>query len=142
MRTKAGRSVFEDDWFDAEEFQKEITADSQKRRANPVEFLATFLRDIWTDNTDEEARLVWRSKAKLAPWYAEDALYCLNAVIAHPPANLAEIVQNRGNLYLYHQDGSAKPYTDIETLAWLKQTAAEFQAIYEAVQADKDTQGA
>ena len=133
--------MFEDDWFDVEEFQKGIEADSQRRRADPVEFLATFLRDIWTDNTEEEARLVWRSKAELAPWYAEDALYCLNDVIANPPANLTGIVQNQGNLYLYHQDGSAKPYTDIETLAWLKQTAAEFQAIYEAVQVGKDIQG-
>ena len=121
-----------DEWLDPELVQATIEEESRRRRENPVECFAAFLRDFWTDNTEEEARLVWESRARLAPEYAEDALYCLDAVVLDKPPDLEQIVREQGNLYLSHQDGSARPYTYEETLAWLRQVAKEFRAIYES----------
>lgn len=126
----------EDDesWSDPDQLQKTIEAQSQQRRADPLACLAEFLKTFWTDNTDEEVRLLWRHRIGTAPWYARDMLYCLNEVISNPPAELEKFVREQGGLYLYHSDGSATLYSDEETLAWLKQIAREFGAIFDAAQ--------
>jgi hypothetical protein len=127
-----------DDWFDSERISEDIEAQSKTLRADPVACLAEFLKDFWTDNTDEEARSVWRHRVRTTPWYASDVLYCLEAVIASPPPQLEKVVREQGGLYLYHPDGTATLYSDAETLEWLKKTATEFKAIYEEAQTPND----
>lgn len=120
----------DDDWFDIEEFEEEVAAQSQERRANPLQCLANFLLDFWADNTEDEVRLLWSNTVALAPNYASDCLYCLSVVIANPPEELEKFVRERGGLYLYHPDDSATLYSDAETLEWLKQIKIEFEKIY------------
>jgi hypothetical protein len=132
--SKDGSDEDIDDWFDAGKISEQIEAQSKELRADPVACLAEFLKDFWTDNTDEEARLVWRHRVRTAPWYTKDMLYCLDAVIANPPPQLEKFVREQGGLYLYHPDGTATLYSDAETLEWLKKVAQEFRAIYEEAQ--------
>ena len=121
------------DWFDGEKILQSIKEDSRKRRAAPLEFFQQFLCDIWMDNTEEEAMDQWEVKVKQGPWYAEDALYCMDAVIANPPENLVEILENEGWIILYHNcdQPDERPYTDEEHYEWLKQMRDEFRAIYD-----------
>lgn len=119
-----------DDWFNADDLQAQIDKESEQRRKDPLAFVLTLFRELWVDNTPEEFRAAWRSKVKLAPWYAQDALYCLKAVLANPPANLVERLRDKGGVYLFHP-GSAAPYTVEETLHWLAQVTQDFQADYD-----------
>src|SRR6267142_6406511 len=128
----------DDNWFDAGQISEKFAGESKQRRANPQACLAEFLKDFWTDNTDEEATLMWRLRVGTAPGYAEDMLYCLDEVIANPPAQLEKFVREQGNLYLYHPDGTATLYNDAETLAWLKRIAKEFRDIFEGAQPAKE----
>jgi hypothetical protein len=117
------------DWNDNDNL---LQKESQKRRANPLEFFKNFLQRIWMDNTEEEALFQWKQLVKGSPSYVEDALYCIDAVIANPPENLVEILENEGWLILYYNDDQPdeRPYTDEEYYEWLKQMRDEFRAIY------------
>lgn len=110
----------------------QIHAAARERRANPVQFFQQFLRDIWMDNSPDEARAQWQVKVEQYPWYADDALACLDAVIANPPDNLAAILEEDGWISLYHETpDEVCAYDPQETLDWLKGMRSEFKAVYE-----------
>ena len=117
------------DWFDDQNLLQKA---SRKRRAAPLETFIDFLQIIWMDNTPEEALSQWKRTVKNSPSYADDALYCIDVVIAKPPENLVEIMENEGWLILYHncEQPDERPYTDEEYYEWLKQMRDEFRAIY------------
>jgi hypothetical protein len=117
----------DDDWFSPANLDRSIEKTSAARRADAIACLAEFVQEIWIDNTEEEAREAWEQRAALAPAFARDILACLDTVIASPPPNLAEVLRERAELHLYHDDADATPYNDNETLDWLKQTAREFR---------------
>jgi hypothetical protein len=119
------------DWFDNENLSI-MEKHSRKLRANPLETFTELLRAIWMDNTDEEALFQWKTTVEQSPLYAKDALYCIDAVIANPPENLVEILENEGWLILsYNYDQpDERPYTDEEYYEWLKQMRDEFRAVY------------
>ena len=121
------------DWLDGEKILQSIKEDSRKRRAAPLETFIDFLRAIWMDNTDEEALFQWKKSVDQSPLYAEDALYCIDAVIANPPENLVEIMENQGWIILSrnYDQPDERPYTDEEYYEWLKQMRDEFRAIYD-----------
>lgn len=113
---------------------RSIQADSRKRRAEPYSFFRTFLRDIWQDNTKEEAYAQWRTKVEQAPWYADDALYCINAVLDNPPEDLVEMMFQDGWIALYHESSDPEveePYTLEEYVDWLTTMRNDFQTIYD-----------
>ncbi len=107
-------------------------SDSEKRRENPLVFFIEFLEAIWMDNTEEEAIYQWEVKVKHFPWYASDALYCIEAVIANPPNDLIDILENHGWIGLYDETpDEIKPYSFDETLNWLKKMHDKFRRVYE-----------
>lgn len=117
--------------FDGDELLKSIKEDSKKRRENPIDFFCEFLRGFWMDNTSEEAMFQWKEHVREFPWYADDALYCINEIIMSPPDNLIELVQQNGWLYLDHETyNEIIPYTFKEYINWIKQMKDEFQEIY------------
>ncbi|MGH2411367.1 MAG: hypothetical protein ACRDGS_13525, partial [Chloroflexota bacterium] len=63
-------------------FWQEVQAESETRRAHPREFAAEALESIFADASDEEALGAWRRKVAQFPWWAEDALYCIDAILA------------------------------------------------------------
>jgi hypothetical protein len=105
---------------------------SRKLRANPLKTFIDFLERIWMDNTEEEALFQWKQIVEDSSWHADDYLYCIDAVIANPPENLVEIMEDRGWLILSHNydQPDERPYTDEEYYEWLKQMRDEFRAIY------------
>jgi hypothetical protein len=119
------------DWFDDENLSI-LEKDSRSRRAAPLKTFVDFLERIWMDNTEEEALFQWQRMVKNFPLYASDYLYCIDVVIANPPENLVEIMEDRGWLILsYNYDQpDERPYTDEEYYEWLKQMRDEFRAIY------------
>lgn len=130
------------DWFDGRKILESIRAESARRRAAPLDFFCVFLRDIWLDNTPEEALRQWQNIVAHFPWYADDALYCLNAVIAQPPPNLEDILSECGWIELVHppksddndngQQGQSevRPYTFDELVEWLVQLREQYQAVF------------
>ncbi len=121
--------MFDSDWSDDDQLQAKIQAESQKRRSDPLAGLATFLQDFWTENTEEEVRQMWKHRASTAPQFAEDMLYCLDAVIRNPPAELEQFIREEGGVFLYHDDGTATLYSDAEALDWLRRIAREFRLL-------------
>ena len=131
-----------DNPLSGENIYESIKTTSRQRRIAPLEFFKEFLSDIWMDNTEEEAFQQWRVKVEHYPWYADDALYCLDAVIANPPDNLVEIMQQHGWIMLYHEsEDSVEPYAFDEYLEWLKQMRDRFRAIYDSAPATRDDAG-
>jgi len=63
-------------------FWQEVQAESESRRAHPRIFAAEALESIFADASDEEALGAWRRRVARFPWWAEDALYCIDAVLA------------------------------------------------------------
>ncbi|HVA88533.1 MAG TPA: hypothetical protein VNL71_01700 [Chloroflexota bacterium] len=64
-------------------FWQEVQAESEARRAHPRVFAAEALESIFADAADQEEALgAWRRKVARFPWWAEDALYCIDAVLA------------------------------------------------------------
>ena len=122
-----------EDWFSPANLERSIQETSAARRADPIGCLAELVQEIWIDNTEEEARQAWEQRATLAPAFTTDMLACLDAVIANPPPHLADVLRERAELHLSHDDDNATPYTDQETLDWLKQVEYEFRQVVERV---------
>jgi len=95
--------------------------------------LRAFLAEMWADNTEEEAELLWKRRVARTPGYALDALAALDATLAQPPANLKEILEEHGQIPLFHRpnDSTVTPYTSEETVAWLRAMTARFRALYD-----------
>lgn len=127
------------DWQDGENMLKRIEKKSKERRDKPLDFFCDFLSSIWMDNTPEEALVQWKVKVEQFPWYADDALYCINAVIDNPPDNLVALMDEHGWLYLCHEDTPEEtPFTYDEYLEWLKQLSKQYQEIYDSAPKEID----
>ncbi len=122
-------------WHNGEALLRSIREDSKQRRTTPIEFFKQFLSDIWIDNTQEEAMQQWTVKVQQFPWYADDALYCLEKVIENPPDNLIDLMEEYGWIIMYHEPdelGNETPYTYEEYLEYLKQMRDKFRKIYDS----------
>lgn len=110
---------------------------SQQRRAAPLDFFGDFLQGTWMDNTPEEALCLWKLKLYQPTSYAADALYALDYVIAKPPHDLIERLQQNGWIYLSHEDDPDEPlYTFDEHLQWLKNMNQQYRQLYKAAIGD------
>lgn len=122
------------DELSGEKILESIRADSAQRRSAPLEGFREFLRAIWMDNTEEEALRQWQVKVDQFPWWADDALFSLDWVIANPPKNLVDLMQEHGWLLLHHEpdsSGDEREYSREEYLGWLKEMTERFRRIYE-----------
>jgi len=121
------------EWISGDELLQQIKVTSKKRRRNPQEFFCDFLSGIWKDNTDEEAMVQWKVKVEQFPWYADDAIYCMEEIISNPPKNLIELLKKHGWIYLYHEEilPDEPEYTDEEYIQWVKNMYASYKRIYE-----------
>lgn len=105
------------------------------RREQPLDFFRQFLRAIWMDNTEEEAEEQWRQKVTFFSDYADDALFCLDWVVANPPDNLPDILVDDGWIALYRESddpqAEIEDFTFDETVEWLRDMTDHFKEIYE-----------
>lgn len=104
----------------------------KKHRDYPIEFFGELLEAIWMNRDEEQSIREWKRLCTQVHWYAEDAMQCLDYVLAHPPANLIELMQERGWIMLDHGAG---PDTLVKTyhekyLARLVDMTAQCKHIY------------
>lgn len=125
----------EKDFIDGKKILSQIQEESLIKRENPLDTFCDFLQQIWMDNTEKEALDQWKVKVKNFPWYAENALHCLNWVVKNPPKNLVSIMEEKGWIYLYHElneSGEEPKFSEQEYLAWLTQVKDSFQKVYDS----------
>jgi hypothetical protein len=99
-----------------------------------IEQFQRFLRMTWLDNTEEEALFQWQQRVHDLPKIAQNDLECLEAVLAAPPPNLIEMLNDDGWIILSHEpdEGTEEDYSYDEYLQWLRQMTIRFHAMYDA----------
>lgn len=98
-----------------------------------LESFSEFLKSFWMDNSEEIAVLLWKNLLNSSPELAREYLIVLDAIIAYPPPNLIELMQQNGWIILYYEPDPATviPYTFSEHVEWLTQMTAQWRCIYE-----------
>jgi hypothetical protein len=120
--------VADEEW--QEQLDEVIDEDSRARRADPLAFVAEVVEPM-RDSEEEGFLKIWRSKATHYRWYADDAMYCFDKVIAAPPADLVERLRTATGFSLYHTDASRAPYTHEDVVAWLSNLRDKMRGIYD-----------
>ncbi len=114
---------------------------SAQRRSRPLEFFRQFLGTFFLDNTEEEGLSLWRQQIESTRFnsYAADALYVLDTILANPPQDLIERLEEGGGITLFHRpdEYTLIPYTFEETVAWLRDQTERFRAAYEDFQKER-----
>jgi hypothetical protein len=110
-----------------------IAEDSRARRAAPLEFVGEVL-EVLRDSDLEGFSTFWRSRVTAYRWYADDALECLDRVLAAPPPDLRERLQALTGFALNHAGPTqVTPYSHEDVVAWLRDLAARMRAVYDEV---------
>jgi hypothetical protein len=127
----------EADWPpDIDKLTQEIIATAKE----PVilsECFAEWLRTYWMDNSEGEARHLWRESARTGFWVCTQYLRCIDEVLANPPEDLVELMRVDGWIGLY--DRSVTPWRLLgqeEYLAWLRNVRVEFEDIVDEMTRD------
>lgn len=108
-----------------------VDEDSRARRADPLAFFAEVIA-LLSNNTVEGFLTIWRTKATYYRWFADDGLYCFDAVVAHPPPDLIERLRTHAGITLNHVSPTeVRPYSHDEVVAWLRELTAQMRAIAE-----------
>jgi hypothetical protein len=118
---------------DLDELTREIIATAKEPVVLPDCFVE-WLRLYWMDNSEEEARHLWRESSRTGPWNCAQFLRCIDEVLADPPVDLVELMRVDGWIALY--DRSSTPWRlhgEAEYLVWLRQVRVEFEQILEDV---------
>jgi hypothetical protein len=98
--------------------------------ADTLATFRAFLEEMWMDNTEEEALALWRRRIRRTPAYVDDALAALDRVLADPPPDLREQLEQHGWIALRHREPAGQtPYTHDETVDWLRAMTARFRAV-------------
>lgn len=106
---------------------------SQERRSDPLGYFRKILATYFADNTWDDTLKLWR--IAIANDNADDILWTLDWIVAHPPENLTQLLREDGWITLEHpgqtagSDGPA--FTLDEQVAWLREKVAAFHAEHE-----------
>ena len=89
------------------------------------------IRALFADNTEEEALALWRYDVENRPQQARETLAVLDAILADPPPDLVELMENDGWIHLVHRpdEWTATPYSHDEYVAWLRDITARMRAV-------------
>jgi hypothetical protein len=92
-----------------------------------------YLQLHWAEEGEEAARRDWTEQVEQYPWYADDVLACLDALIADPPEDLIQMLWRCGSIALGEQpDGTYATPSLEEHVSWLRALRREFGEEYEA----------
>jgi hypothetical protein len=102
--------------------------------APPLEPFRRLLRRLFMDNTVDEAFALWRYNVEHVPHLAQEDLDTLDTILAAPPPDLVEIMEQDGWIHLTHTPDSATliPYTHDEYVEWLRDITTRMRADYDA----------
>lgn len=113
-----------------EELAEEIDEDSRARRAAPLEFFCEVMQ-LMQNNDVDSFLAIWRTKALHYRWFANDALYCFDKVLAEPPPDLIDRLFKCGGFVLNHVTPSKiTPYSHDEAVAWVRDLASKMRQIH------------
>lgn len=106
-----------------------MTIDDETR-----ERFRALLTALFVDNTVDEALAEWRYRAEHVAHDVERDLALLDAILADPPADLVELMENDGWIHLLHRPDTHTviPYSRDEHVAWLRDVTERMRSIYEA----------
>lgn len=117
----------------SDEMWDDVVRESAERLAHPLDFAVDALRDLFSRESDKEAGF-GRFEAKLEsfPWWADDAVQCLERVLADPPPDLGRIVRERAGVVIWVEDGGGERVGDNEAHEqWLRETTARLRAMFD-----------
>lgn len=127
------------DPYNDDEFWDEVQRDSEARLADPLPFVIAVLEELFRYESDKERGLArWQRKMEGGIWWADDAIQCIEKVLANPPANLGDIIRNEAGVVIWVPGetgeviGDAKAHVD-----WLESTARRMRAMFEDYVAQK-----
>ena len=106
-----------------------VNEDSKAHRSAPIEFALEVINYLYGHYfTPEDSLAGWDSQLENGMWWADDALYCLQALLDNPPDALGERIrqatENRLVMSNYGMSGPGDP-TDQEYLEWVRDRATE-----------------
>jgi hypothetical protein len=104
-----------------EDFLESIQRDSEQRKADPLPFALEALADLfgYVDYAEEGFQRFQRKMASFF-WWADDAVQCLELVLADPPAELGQKVRDAG-VVIWIEGGSPHAADAAETEQWLRE---------------------
>jgi hypothetical protein len=110
-----------------------VDAARQAHRADPQAFFVELLQSLWGDREEAQVLAEWRRLCTKVRWYAQDAVECLDHMLANPPPNLVELMQDEGSIML---DAGPARYTVIRLyrekyLDFLRDTCRRFKEVLE-----------
>jgi len=72
-----------------DDFWDDVQRDSDERLANPLPFALEALEALFRYESDKERGFArWQRKMEQGIWWADDAIQCLEKVLAAPPATM------------------------------------------------------
>jgi hypothetical protein len=105
-----------DDFFD------EIQRDTERRKADPLPFALEALEDLFGNRDDvEEGFRRYQMKLDSFFWWADDAVQCLELVLANPPENLGQLMREQANVVIWITEGELRQADYAESEAWLRE---------------------
>jgi hypothetical protein len=120
------------DPYNDESFWDEVQRDSDARRAAPLQFALDAIEDLFRHESDKERGFIrWQRKLEQSIWWADDALHCLENVIANSPLNLGEILREHGiNIWVQTPDGEAIGDSQAH-VEWLRNSVLRMRGLFE-----------
>ena len=123
----------------AEEFPDAVIRRSAERKAEPLAFAMDALEDLFRYEDDKEQgfRRFRQKLEQFVPW-ADDAVQCLEAVLADPPEDLGRRVREAAGVVVWVQvEGGRRPGGDEANVAWLRETVARLRAMLDEYVAER-----
>lgn len=126
------------DPYNDDAFWEEVARDTEARLADPLPFALDALEELFRYEDDKERGYArWHAKMEQGIWWADDAIQCLEKVMAAPPADLGDLVREHGiNIWVQGPDGEtigdAQAHAD-----WVRATTRRLRESFDAYVAAK-----
>jgi hypothetical protein len=122
-----------DDFFD------DVQRDSERRKADPLPFALEALEDLFAHRDDvEEGFRRFQGKLEAFFWWADDAVQCLELVLADPPPDLGKVVREQAGVVIWLTDGGLHQADAAQTETWLRETCVpRLRSMFDAYVAEQ-----
>lgn len=121
------------------EFWDDVVRDSEERLANPLPFALEAIEDLFRHESDKDQGFRrFQMKLESFLWWADDAVQCLEKVLADPPAHLGDLVRHQAGVVIWVPGPTGEVIGDEAAHeAWLRATVARLRAMFDAYVAEK-----
>jgi len=112
-----------------------VNEESALHRGAPVEFALRAIAQLFGHClTPRDSLSLWAEQVRTGTWWADDALYCLRQLLAHPPGQLGERIREAtGGTFVLSSWRPPSPagYRDEDCLAWLAEVVPRLQRLFD-----------